>query len=80
MKNARTVRTLARTGLDLGFTYLPSGKGVRRIAKLIRAQDRLWNQLRPNEQVGWQHRNRTIRQMVKDMTSYINSEFREVAH
>lgn len=75
MKNARTVRTLSRTGIDLGFAYLPTGKGVRRIAKLIRAHNRLTSGL-TSEAVRYHTREGlTLRAQIKEMTAFAKSEF-----
>ena len=83
MKNARTLRTIRRAGMNpnlIGWTYLPTGKAVRKHAKMARAMSRLAAQLRPNENLNYFCRKgTTFRSQLKELTAYLKSEFREVA-
>lgn len=48
MKNARTVRTIRRAGIQhgIGFAgWLPSGKAVRKMARALRAERKAADQL-----------------------------------
>ncbi len=53
MKSKRTIRTLLRAGIDpqrIGFAgFLPTGKHVRRMARTMRAERRLINELYTRE-------------------------------